>query len=575
MISAFVFDLDGTLVETEELKALSYARAARELRPEVREEAVIRSFGNLVGRARREVATALLERFDLEGVARSRMEELGADSPWQAYVRVRLPIYEALLADRDVVLAHRYPHNVALLHEVRRASYPTALSTMSHRGQVGLVLSILGLADEFDVVATREDVERGKPDPEIDLLVARELGVPPGECLVIEDSPAGVAAGLAAGMEVIAATTTLTRRKFEGTGLLARCRVVTDPRELPDAVRRVVSASGGGPLRVAATSSREQTEERRKTMELGMVGLGKMGGNMARRLLADGHRVVGYARRPEAVQAIADEGAVPSNSLEELVGKLDAPRVVWLMVPSGKPTEDTIEELAGLLDGGDTVVDGGNSNYHDTVRRAAALAEKSLHYVDVGTSGGVWGLAEGYSMMVGGEPEAVGRLRPALETLAPAPDKGWGHVGPSGSGHFVKMVHNGVEYGLMQAYAEGFALMRRKEEFGLDLHQVSEIWRHGSVVRSWLLDLAASALDGDDSLEGVAPLVKDSGEGRWTVVEAIDLGVAVPVISAALEQRFASQEAEGYAYKILNALRNQFGGHELERKAPANGKMKP
>jgi len=298
-----------------------------------------------------------------------------------------------------------------------------------------------------------------------------------------------------------------------------------------------------------------------------MIGLGKMGGNMARRLLGDGHTVVVWARNPKAVDALVDEGAVGAESLEDVVGKLASPRVVWVMVPSGDPTEGTVRELSGLLEVGDTVVDGGNSNYHDTVRREAMLSEKGIFYVDVGTSGGIWGLTEGYSMMVGGAATAVGGLRPALETLAPAPDKGWGHVGPSGSGHFVKMVHNGIEYGMMQAYAEGFALMRRKEEFGLDMHQIAEMWRYGSVVRSWLLDLAAEALREDQSLPGIAPYVQDSGEGRWTVVEAIDLGVALPVITAALEQRFSSRDADNYGFKLLNALRNQFGGHELQRKA--------
>ncbi|MEJ7841898.1 MAG: phosphogluconate dehydrogenase (NAD(+)-dependent, decarboxylating) [Rubrobacter sp.] len=301
-------------------------------------------------------------------------------------------------------------------------------------------------------------------------------------------------------------------------------------------------------------------------MELAMIGLGKMGGNMARRLLGGGHTVVAWARDPEAVNALVDEGAVGAESLEDVVRKLEAPRVVWMMVPSGGPTEDTVNELSGLLGEGDTVVDGGNSNHHDAVRRGTTLSERGIHYVDVGTSDGVWGLAEGYSMMVGGEAGAVERLRPALETLAPAVDKGWGHVGPSGSGHFVKMVHNGIEYGMMQAYAEGFSLMHSKEEFGLDMHQISEIWRHGSVVRSWLLDLAAEALSGDQSLPDIAPYVQDSGEGRWTVVEAIDLGVALPVITAALEQRFSSRDADNYSYKLLNALRNQFGGHELQRK---------
>ncbi|MDQ3377727.1 MAG: NADP-dependent phosphogluconate dehydrogenase, partial [Actinomycetota bacterium] len=228
-------------------------------------------------------------------------------------------------------------------------------------------------------------------------------------------------------------------------------------------------------------------------MELGMIGLGKMGGNMTRRLLHDGHQVVVYDRSAEAVDAAADEGAVPTESLEDLASRLSAPRAVWMMVPSGTPTEETIGQLTGVLEKDDTIIDGGNSNYNDTVRRAATLEERGLHYVDVGTSGGVWGLKEGYSIMAGGEAAVVERLSPIFETLAPAPDRGWGHVGPSGAGHFVKMVHNGVEYGLMQAYAEGFDLMRHKTEFGLDLHQIAEIWRYGSVVRSWLLDLAADA----------------------------------------------------------------------------------
>jgi len=301
-------------------------------------------------------------------------------------------------------------------------------------------------------------------------------------------------------------------------------------------------------------------------MELGMIGLGKMGGNMTRRLLHDGHRVVVYDRNAEAMDAAADEDAVPTESLEDLASRLSAPRAVWMMVPSGTPTEETIEQLTGVLEKDDTVIDGGNSNYNDTVRRAAMLEERGLHYVDVGTSGGVWGLKEGYSIMAGGETAVVERLRPVFETLAPAPDRGWGHVGPSGAGHFVKMVHNGIEYGLMQAYAEGFDLMRHKTDFGLDLHQIAEIWRYGSVVRSWLLDLAADALVEDYALEDVDPHVQDSGEGRWTVVEAIEVGCSIPVITAALEQRFSSQEEEKFGFKLLNAMRNQFGGHESQRK---------
>ena len=301
-------------------------------------------------------------------------------------------------------------------------------------------------------------------------------------------------------------------------------------------------------------------------MQLGMIGLGKMGANMTRRLLSGGHDLMVFDRNPEAVAAARAYGIVGTESPEDLAGKLTAPRAVWVMVPSGEPTEQTIAHLAEVLDRGDTIIDGGNSNYKDTVRRAAWLAERGLHAVDVGTSGGIWGIEEGYSMTVGGDAEAVSRLGPIFETLAPAADKGWGHVGPSGSGHFVKMVHNGVEYGLMEAYAEGFNLMHHKEEFGLDIRQIAEIWRHGSVVRSWLLNLAARALADDADLDGVAPYVQDSGEGRWTVAEAIELGVATPVITSALEQRFASREAENFGNKLLNALRNQFGGHELQRK---------
>ena len=301
-------------------------------------------------------------------------------------------------------------------------------------------------------------------------------------------------------------------------------------------------------------------------MQLGMIGLGKMGANMTRRLLLGGHDLMVFDRNPEAVAAATAYGVVGTESPEDLAGKLTAPRAVWVMVPSGEPTEQTIAHLAEVLERGDTIIDGGNSNYKDTVRRAAWLAERGLHAVDVGTSGGIWGIEEGYSMTVGGDAEAVSRLGPIFETLAPAADKGWGHVGPSGSGHFVKMVHNGVEYGLMEAYAEGFNLMHHKEEFGLDIRQIAEIWRHGSVVRSWLLNLAARALADDADLDGVAPYVQDSGEGRWTVAEAIELGVATPVITSALEQRFASREAENFGNKLLNALRNQFGGHELQRK---------
>jgi 6-phosphogluconate dehydrogenase len=291
-----------------------------------------------------------------------------------------------------------------------------------------------------------------------------------------------------------------------------------------------------------------------------------MGGNMARRLLRGGHRVVGYNRSPEVTQAMAAEaGLEPALSLEGVVKKLSSPRAVWVMVPAGDPTESTVDALAALLSPGDILVDGGNSNYQDTMRRAAKVAAKGLHFADVGTSGGIWGLAEGYSMMVGGDKEAVERLRPVLETLAPAPDQGWGHVGPSGAGHFVKMVHNGIEYGLMLAYAEGFEIMRAKRELDLDLHQVAEIWRFGSVVRSWLLDLTADALADDPGLSDIKGWVADSGEGRWTVFEAVDLDVPAPVITLALQARFVSRQDESYAAKLLAAMRNQFGGHAVKR----------
>ena len=302
-----------------------------------------------------------------------------------------------------------------------------------------------------------------------------------------------------------------------------------------------------------------------------MVGLGKMGANMTTRLLRGGHEVVAHDRSPEAIAEAARGSAVAADSLEALVGALPAPRAVWVMVPAGVATEATIEVLSGLLGRGDTIVDGGNSNYKESMRRASSLRANGIHFVDVGTSGGVWGLAEGYSLMVGGEDAPVERLRPVFETLAPARDRGWGHVGPSGAGHFTKMVHNGIEYGLMQAFAEGFSIMRHKTELGLDLAQVAEIWRHGSVVRSWLLDLTACALAENPTMEGIAPWVPDSGAGRWTVAEAIDLDVPAPVISLALIQRLRSRDEESYADRLLAAMRNQFGGHAIRRDAAGEG----
>jgi 6-phosphogluconate dehydrogenase len=299
-------------------------------------------------------------------------------------------------------------------------------------------------------------------------------------------------------------------------------------------------------------------------MQIGMVGLGKMGANMTKRLLQGGHNVVVSDLNTQAVAAAAKEGAKGANDLADLASKLTAPRAVWVMVPSGTPTENTVKGLMEVLSAGDSVIDGGNSNYKDSMRRGEMLKDKGMHFIDVGTSGGIWGLTEGYSMMVGGDEAAIERIRPILETLAPAKDKGWGRVGPTGSGHFTKMVHNGIEYGLMQAYAEGFEIMRAKKEFGLDLYQISEIWRHGSVVRSWLLDLTANALKADQDLSQIKGWVADSGEGRWTVFESIDQDVPAPVIIMSLLMRFVSRQEESYAAKLLAAMRNQFGGHAIK-----------
>lgn len=300
-------------------------------------------------------------------------------------------------------------------------------------------------------------------------------------------------------------------------------------------------------------------------MELAMIGLGKMGMNMATRLARGGHRVIGYARTDATVQEAIKLGAEGAYTLEEAVSKLNAPRIVWLMVPAGKVTHDMVQQLSTLLQEGDIVIDGGNSNYKDSVMHAAMLEPKGIEFVDCGTSGGIWGLAEGYSLMIGGKPEVVEKLRPIFETLAPGPDKGWGHVGPHGAGHYVKMVHNGIEYGIMQAFAEGFSILKAKKEFGMDLAQIAHIWQHGSVVRSWLLDLAANALDEDTELTDIKPWVADSGEGRWTVFESIDLDVPAPVITLSLQMRFASRDEENYTARMLAALRNQFGGHAIKK----------
>lgn len=300
-------------------------------------------------------------------------------------------------------------------------------------------------------------------------------------------------------------------------------------------------------------------------MKLGMVGLGKMGANMTQRLLRGGHEVIVTDLNEAAVQAAEQHGATAASDLDGIVNALTSPRVVWVMVPHGAPTENTVQSLGRLLSAGDIIIDGGNSNYKETMRRGDELATRGIHFVDVGTSGGVWGLAEGYSMMIGGAEDAVTHIQPILETLAPAMDKGWGHVGPTGAGHFVKMVHNGIEYGMMQAFAEGFEIMRAKGEFGLDLHQIAEIWRYGSVVRSWLLDLTANALAEDSELSDIRGWVSDSGEGRWTVFEAIDQDVPAPVITLSLMRRFSSRQDESYAAKLLAAMRNQFGGHAVKR----------
>jgi 6-phosphogluconate dehydrogenase len=299
-------------------------------------------------------------------------------------------------------------------------------------------------------------------------------------------------------------------------------------------------------------------------MELGMVGLGKMGGNMTVRLVQGGHTVVGFARKKDVVDVVVKQGAKGADSLANLVSQLKPPRVVWLMIPSGQPVDDALDQLHGLLAPGDYVVDGGNSYYKDTLRRAARVTSWGFRFVDVGTSGGVWGLKEGYSMMVGGAEADVEHIRPILQTLAPGPDRGWGRMGAVGSGHFVKMVHNGIEYGMMQAYAEGFAVMQAKQVFNLDLHQIAAVWRYGSVVRSWLLELTEEALAENPTLKGIAPYVVDSGEGRWTVEEAMDLNIPAPVITLALQQRLRSRETDPFTEKLLAMMRNKFGGHDVK-----------
>ena len=298
-------------------------------------------------------------------------------------------------------------------------------------------------------------------------------------------------------------------------------------------------------------------------MEVGFVGLGRMGGGMVARLVKGGHRAVGYARTPAAVAAAVADGAVGASSPAELVRQLRPPRAVWLMVPAGEPTDQAVTTLLGLLAPGDTLLDGGNSNYRDSLRRASAAKAKGIDFLDVGVSGGIWGRTEGYALMIGGDEAACQRLSPIFQSLAPSPTEGWGRVGGSGAGHYVKMIHNGIEYGLMESYAEGFDILRAQPSWKLDLAQIATIWRRGSVVRSWLLDLTADILASGDELEKIAPYVRDSGEGRWTVAESIALDVPAPVIMLALERRLRSRQADPFAERLLAAMRQKFGGHAV------------
>jgi 6-phosphogluconate dehydrogenase len=297
-------------------------------------------------------------------------------------------------------------------------------------------------------------------------------------------------------------------------------------------------------------------------MKLGMVGVGRMGGNMVLRLLRDGHECAVFDTETSRVESLVKAGAAGASSLEELVSMLKRPRALWVMLPAGPPTEETITALADLMGSGDLIVDGGNSYYKEDARKKTMLEKRGIEYLDVGLSGGIWGLEHGYSIMIGGKESAVRRLEPVFRSLAPSPDRGWARVGPTGAGHYVKMVHNGMIYGLLQAYAEGFELLESKKEYDLDLHKIADSWRYGSVARSWLLDIIASALEKDQTLEDVAPYVADSGEGRWTVMEAIELNRSVPVISISLMRRLRSREEAPYGDRLIAKLRNIFGGHE-------------
>ncbi|MSQ80546.1 MAG: decarboxylating 6-phosphogluconate dehydrogenase [Candidatus Methylopumilus sp.] len=301
-------------------------------------------------------------------------------------------------------------------------------------------------------------------------------------------------------------------------------------------------------------------------MKLAMIGLGKMGGNMATRLVQKGISVVGFDHSAELIKKLEEKAKIiGASSIQDAVSKLEGQKIIWLMVPAGNPTEDQIKGLVPLLNKGDIIIDGGNSNYKDTQRIGKFLEEKNIGFMDCGTSGGVWGLENGYCLMVGAKQEVANVMKPILQALAPATDRGWAHLGPVGSGHFTKMIHNGIEYGMMESFAEGLELLKGKSEFKLDLAQITELWRHGSVVRSWLLDLTAEALQVDQNLDEVAPYVADSGEGRWTVVESIEQGIPTPVLTLALQVRFRSQEKQGYGYKLLSVMRNAFGGHAVKK----------
>ena len=303
-------------------------------------------------------------------------------------------------------------------------------------------------------------------------------------------------------------------------------------------------------------------------MKIAMLGLGKMGGNMAARLIRNGISVVGYDNNKSVVKELVDtENLIGATSIEDTLSKLDGQKIIWMMLPAGDITENQINDLIPQLSPGDIIIDGGNSNYKQSVKRGKLLEESQIGFMDCGTSGGVWGLDNGYCLMVGATPEVAKIVEPVLKALAVTAETGWLHAGPVGSGHFTKMIHNGIEYGMMESFAEGLELLKGKEEFNLDIAQITELWRHGSVVRSWLLDLTAEALKADQTLDEIAPYVADSGEGRWTVVESIEQGIPCPVLTLALQVRFRSQEKQkGYGYKVLSTMRNAFGGHLMKKK---------